>query len=76
VKQTTRDTIRFHVNKVLVATSEDRLTGARIKALGEADPTDLLELRDGDKKIPVQDDQVVELKNGMQFRTYPGGADS
>ena len=74
--QVAHETVHFHVNKVEVKTTEDHLTGAQIKELGHADTTDLLELREGDKKTPIPDHQVVEVKNGMQFRTYPGGSDS
>lgn len=69
-------TIHFTVNKNHVTTTEERLTGAQIKSVGGAEPTDLLEELSGDKKIPIKDDQVVEMKNGMRFRTYPGGSDS
>jgi hypothetical protein len=71
-----KKTITFTVNKTAVTTTEKRLTGAQIKSLGKADPTDLLELLDDGKKIPIKDDQVVKLKDEMKFRTYPGGSDS
>lgn len=71
-----RETISFTVNKTVIQTIEKRLTGAQIKSLAKADPTDLLELLDDGKKQPITDDQVVKLKDGMQFRTYPGGSDS
>lgn len=69
-------TIHFTVNKNHVTTTEERLTGAQIKSLGKADTSDLLEELRGDQKIGIKDDQVVEMKNGLRFRTYPGGSDS
>jgi len=68
--------IHFKVNKKELTTSETVLTGAQIKSLAGADPTDLLELRKGDQKIPINNDEPVTMKNGLQFRTYPGGKDS
>jgi len=70
------ETIHFKVNKKELTTTEAVLTGSQIKALAGADPTDLLELREGDEKVPIDNDLPVTMKNGMQFRTYPGGNDS
>jgi hypothetical protein len=70
-------THHFFVDKTPVSTTQPTLTGAQIKALVPGvDPTDLLELRDEGKKIPIKDDQVVEIDSGMHFVTYPGGDDS
>ena len=70
-------TFHFKVNTTPVTTTHEELTGRQIKALAPGlDPNDLLELRDDGKKIPIKDDQTVEIKSGMQFRTYPGGNDS
>jgi len=65
-----------------VTTTAERLTGEEIKALAIAahapgvEPTDLLELRKDGKKIPIKDTDSVEVEDGLQFRTYPGGKDS
>ena len=70
-------TFHFKVNKTEVMTQETVLTGRQIKALVPGiDPTDLLELRKGDRKIPTSDDQAVEIEEGLHFITYPGGTDS
>jgi multiubiquitin len=66
----------FLVNRTQLTTTKPALTGAEIKALAGVDPTDLLELREGDRKVPIQDSQLVEMKQGMKFVTYPGGRDS
>jgi hypothetical protein len=70
------ETIHFTVNKEHLTTTEKVLTGAQIKALAKVDPTDLLELREADKKVPITDNQPVTMKDGMHFRAYPGGKDS
>ena len=70
-------TFHFKVNTVQVTTNERALTGRQIKSLVPGiDPTDLLELRKGDRKIPIRDDESVEIENGLHFITYPGGTDS
>jgi len=69
-------TYHFMVNKVQVTTIKEDLTGSEIKALAGVDKTDLLELRDEGKKIPINDDQTVEIEDGMKFVSYPGGTDS
>jgi hypothetical protein len=69
-------TYHFVVNKTNLTTNKAELTGSEIKALAGVDPTDLLELREDDRKIPISDDQTVEMENGMRFVTYPGGKDS
>ena len=67
----------FKINKVEVSTHESVLTGRQIKALVPGlDPNDLLELRKGDRKIPIRDDEQVQIENGLHFITYPGGTDS
>jgi len=69
-------TIHFLVNKTHLTTTKGQLTGSEIKGLAGVDPSDLLELREGDKKIPIKDDQTVTMHDGMRFVTYPGGKDS
>jgi len=69
-------TYHFVVNKLHLTTMKAELTGSEIKALAGVDPTDLLELREGDHKIPIGDSQQVEMKDGLKFVTYPGGKDS
>ncbi len=76
------DIEHFKVNKTEVSTAAERLTGQEIKALAIAahapgvEPTDLLELRVDGRKIPVTDTESVEIEDGLEFRTYPGGKDS
>lgn len=67
----------FFVNTEKVYTEETQLTGAQIKQLAGVPTTDLLELKnDKDEPVVINDDQLVEIKNGMHFRTHPGGQDS
>lgn len=70
-------TFHFKVNEVEVASQDSFLTGRQIKALVPGiDPTDLLELRKGDLKIPIRDDEQVQIEDGLHFVTYPGRTDS
>lgn len=74
---TTGTLFHFKVDKIPVTTDQSVLTGRQIKALVPGlDPNDLLELREGNEKIPIGDEQKVEIRDGLQFVTYPGGADS
>jgi hypothetical protein len=74
---TTQTLYHFKVDKTAVTTDQPVLTGRQIMALVPGlDPNDLLELRHGDKKIPIGYDEKVEIKDGLQFVTYPGGTDS
>ena len=68
--------IHFFVNGKKIETTQESLTGARIKELAGVQITDLLEeLVDGNKPVAVNDEQTVEVKN-KKFRTHPGGKDS
>jgi hypothetical protein len=70
-------TFHFKLNNVEVSTHEPILTGRQIKALVPGlDPNDLLELRKGNRKTPIRDDEEVRIENGLHFITYPGGTDS
>jgi Multiubiquitin len=68
--------LHFFVNKTRLETEQRHLTGAQIKALAKVDPTDLLEERVDGRKIPIRDDQSVEIRDGEHFVTFPGGNDS
>ena len=68
--------INFFVNRERLETSRPTLTGEEIKGLARVDLTDLLELRDADRRIPIADSQSVEMKEGLHFVAYPGGRDS
>jgi Multiubiquitin len=72
----TRVRLHFFVNRIEVTTDREDLTGAEIKALAGADPTDLLELRDGPQRIPIQNGELVRVRGGQHYVTYPGGRDS
>jgi hypothetical protein len=73
----TATTFHFKVNTLEVITHDQILTGHQIKALVPGlDPNDLLELRKGERKIPIGDDEPVQIENGLHFVTYPGGTDS
>ena len=69
-------TFHLTVNQTPVTTHETTLTGSQIKALAGVDPTDLLELREGSKRVPITDGEEVQIRNGLHFVTYPGGTDS
>ncbi len=72
----TSTAIHFFVNRTHLTTERRQLTGAEIKAMAGVDPTDLLELRDEGRRLPIQNDQLVDMKEGQHFITYPGGRDS
>jgi hypothetical protein len=68
--------VHFFVDKTKVTSDEDDLTGLQIKELAGVDLTDLLELRQGDERVPVPDNKTIEVNEGSHFKTYPGGKDS
>jgi Multiubiquitin len=68
-----KTTTRFFVNGHKVETDEKELTGAAIKALGEVPAGEVLYLREQGTERRIEDDSVVELKNGMQFVSAPDG---
>ncbi len=68
-----KTTIKFFVNGHKVETDEHELTGAAIKALGEVPAGEVLFLREHGTERRIEDDTVVELKNGMHFVSAPDG---
>jgi hypothetical protein len=68
-----KTTLKFFVNGHKVETDEEELTGAAIKALGEVPTGEVLYLREHGAERRIEDDTVVELKNGMQFMSAPDG---
>jgi hypothetical protein len=66
-------TIEFFVNGHKVETDQQKLTGAAIKALGEVPAGEVLFLREHGTERRIEDDTVVELKNGMHFVSAPDG---
>lgn len=55
--------------------TEPKLTGAQLRRLPEphipAD-RDLYEVRPGEDDLQIQDDNVVEMRNGLRLFTAPG----
>lgn len=55
--------------------AEPKLTGAQLRRLPDPDipaDRDLYEVRPGEDDQQVQDDDVVEMRNGLRFFTAPG----
>lgn len=64
------------VNGTKFEVSIDDLTGTQIKELAGIPITDLLEEKEKNIWLTINDDQEVEIKSGVHFRTHPGGQDS
>ncbi len=64
----------IHIDKKTYKVTEDGLTGAQLRALPDPAISSEYQLKlqvPGSDDITVEDDQVVELKNGMHFFSIP-----
>jgi len=58
----------IHINKKLFKVAEPSLTGAQLKVLGGIPPENQLFLEQhGGKDVPIGNQQVVEIRNGLHF---------
>ncbi len=64
------------VNGTKFEVTTDDLTGTQIKQLAGIPVADLLEERSKDDWLTINNDQEIEVKSGLHFRTHPGGQDS
>ncbi len=65
--------ITIFVNNQPVKTSEEQLTGARIKSLAGIPSEYELFRVEGDKSFPVGNDEEVRLHEDEHFRAIPSG---
>ncbi len=68
-----RHEITIYVNNQPFETAEHSLTGTQIKALARIPPDYELFRVEGDKSIPVGNDERVRLHENEQFRAIPSG---
>jgi hypothetical protein len=65
----------IHISKKMYKTDQSQLTGAQLRVLAEpdigSDRSLWLEVPGPDDDDEIEDDEVVEIRNGMHFYTSP-----
>ena len=66
--------ITIHVDKKMYKVSDDSMTGTQLRALSSPTISSEYQLKQqvpGGDDITIEDDQLVELNNGMHFFSIP-----